>query len=494
MSRMVLVAPPWYRLMHWHSSEMPLGLCSLAGYLKGRGHEVWVLNEDLVRGGGLGEYDQKWMLEAYDEYQGLLADRGATIWQEAVEAIERLTPDVVGMTVQVGSFGSTRRVAQLFKERNPEIPVVVGGPLASIDPTGTLGVEAFDYCIQGEGEEALAELVEVLARGEEVSGVANLAFRTSQGVQVNARRSYISNLDGLPFPDRESLVGLERYPADGLGAIFTARGCPFQCTYCAASGVWERRVRYRSPGNVLEEMRMVHARYGVRRFGFKDDTFTIRKERTAELCGLIREHLPGITWSCKTRADCVDEGLVKKMAKAGCTHVEIGLESGCPEVLEQVRKGETLEQIQAAGKVFRRAGVPTLVNIIVGFPGERPDQMRQSLEAAVSMKPGRILASLLSPYPGTEIHRQLVASGELDPKTGWETYFHASGSSERLKEDPEFAETVQEVFDAVERYNRSRWRRLRSFGYLAARHPGVALARLRRHFRPGSPDKETPCP
>ena len=106
------------------------------------------------------------------------------------------------------------------------------------------------------------------------------------------------------------------------------------------------------------------------------------------------------------------------------------------------------------------------------------------------MKPGRILASLLSPYPGTEIYRQLVESGRLDPETPWETYFHASAESERLKTDPEFAAAVREIFDAVEHYNRSRWRRLRSFGYLAVRHPKTAVTRFRRYVGRGRPAEE----
>jgi radical SAM superfamily enzyme YgiQ (UPF0313 family) len=236
---------------------------------------------------------------------------------------------------------------------------------------------------------------------------------------------------------------------------------------------------------VIEEMRLLYNRFGVRRFSFKDDTFTLKRDRAAELCQLIRENFPGITWTCKTRADCVDEKLVRQMAAAGCMHVEIGLESGCPEVLERVRKGETVQQIRLAGKLLREAGIATLVNIMVGFPDESPDQMRQSLAVAMSMKPGRILASLLSPYPGTEIHRQLEESGQLRPETGWETYFHASADSNRLQKDPEFAAAVNEVLDTVEQYNSSPWRRLRSFGYLALRHPSAAWRRFRGHFRRG---------
>lgn len=483
MSRVVLVAPPWYRLMDWHSNEMPLGLCALAGYLKARGHEVCVLNADLTPENLSGEFDQQRMFDAYPGYLKLLADREAPIWRRTIEDISALNPDVLGMTVQVGSFGSVRMVAELFKQRNPDVPIVVGGPLASIDPKGTLAIGAFDYCVQGEGEETFAELVDKLASGTATDDVAGLAFRTDTGVQINARRAYIDDLDALPFPDRESLMHLDLYPARGLGSIFTARGCPFRCAYCAGAGVWGHKVRYRSPDNIISEMCLVNKRFGVRHFNFKDDTFTVKRERIAELCGLIRTKLPGITWACKTRGDCVDEKLISQMAAAGCQHVEIGLESGCPEILEQVKKGETVQQIRRAGLLFRKAGVPTMVNIIVGFPDERPDQMKRSLSVATSMKPGRILASLLSPYPGTEIHGQLVEAGKLDPKTGWETYFHASAASERLKNDADFAAAVSEVFSAVEHYNRSRWRRLRSFGHLALTHPGTAAARLRRYFK-----------
>ena len=487
MSRVVLVTPPWYRLMNWHSNEMPLGLCALAGYLNSRGHDARVLNQDFVPQAPSGEFEQKRMFEAYPQYQRLMSDPDAAIWREAVEEIERLEPEVLGMTVQVGSFGSARRVASLFKQRHPDVPVVVGGALAAIDPQGVLKFDAFDYCVQGEGEGAFAELVERLGKHADVSDVANLALRTASGLRVNERRPYIQDLDGLPFPDRDALVGLDRYPSDGLGALLTARGCPFRCTYCAASGVWGHGVRFRSPANVIAEMLLVLKRYGTRCFTFKDDTFTIKRERIAELCEMIRRELPEVNWSCKTRADCVDEKIIAQMADAGCIHVEIGLESGCPEVLQAVRKGETVEQILRAGKLFRKAGIPTLVNIIVGFPDETPDQMRQSFAVARSMKPGRILASLLSPYPGTDIHRQLVESCRLDPETPWEAYFHASAESRRLKTDPEFAAAVQEVFDAVEHYNRARWRRMRSFGYLAVRHPKTAVARLRKYVRRGRP-------
>ena len=480
MSRIILVAPPWYRLFGGSFAEMPLGLCALAGYLNARGHEARVLNADFDPRVGMREFDQHEMFRAYPEYRRVLSEPGHAMWQETVRTIEAMHPDVLGMTAQVGSFGSVRMVASLFKQHNPDIPVVVGGPMASIAPEECLAAKAFDYVVHGEGEIPLAGLVEALRDGRDPATVPGLALRRDGIVVVTERPEPIQDLDSLPVPDREALMGVQDFPSEGLGMLFTARGCPFRCAYCAASSVWGRQVRFRSVPKILEEMTIVAERWGLRRFTFKDDTFTLRRDRTRELCrGMLRQ-LPGITWSCLTRADCVDEELVRLMARAGCRHVELGLESGCPEVLEKIGKGETVEQVGRAVGWFRRAGVATALNIIVGFPGETPEQMRQSRDAALRMRPSRILVSLLAPYPGTQISRELHKVEPERPEIPWEDYFHASAASQRLKNDPAFASTTSEIFAVVERYNRSSRRRMRDFARLALRHPGIAGQRMRR--------------
>lgn len=484
MTRIVLLVPPWYRLLGGSFAEMPLGLCSLAGYLQTLGHEVQVLNADFEPNGRGGEIEQESMLARYDDYRRVMQDPEAPIWQRTLNEVEDLKPELLGMTAQVGSFGSARIIASLFRARHAEVPVVVGGPMASISPEDCLAVEAFDYVVQGEGELPFAELAAALETGADPGDIANLAFRRRERNVINPRRPEIDDLDTLPFPNREVLVHRDRYPTDALGLLFTARGCPFHCTYCAASAVWSRKVRFRSPENVLAEMASVYQRFGVRRFTFKDDTFTLKKDRIHRLCELIRGELAGVTWSCLTRADCVDEPLVRAMARAGCRHVELGLESGCPEILKVIKKGETVEQIAQAARWFRSAGIAIAVNIILGFPGETPAQMRRSFAVARDMRPARILVSLLAPYPGTEIHQTLRGQGALSSSDALEDFFHASGSSSRLHHDPDFAHAVHDILTDARRYNRSRVRRLGDLARLAIHHPGVACSRLRSRLRP----------
>lgn len=115
MSRIVLVAPPWYRLMNWHARETPLGLCSLAAYMNGQGHQACVLNQDFVADAPTGEYEQKRMFDVYDEYQRLMSDRDAPIWRDAIAELEELQPEVVGMTAQVGSFASREKAKKRLR-------------------------------------------------------------------------------------------------------------------------------------------------------------------------------------------------------------------------------------------------------------------------------------------------------------------------------------------------------------------------------------------
>ena len=185
-----------------------------------------------------------------------------------------------------------------------------------------------DFVVSGEGENVLLELVNLLSAGNrgtqaarqeggdvpDISKLGGISY-CSNGKRVHQpARRFIDDLDILPFPDREAMLGADTYTPEDSGLLMGSRGCPYNCSYCATQ-IWTRKVRYRSLPNILEEIKHVRRRYKTRQFTFKDDSFTVNRKRVVEFCSALLDENVKINWDCNTRADLVDLEMLKMMKK-----------------------------------------------------------------------------------------------------------------------------------------------------------------------------------
>lgn len=452
--KVILINPPWFVLMGMSFEEIPIGLAYLASSLRVRGHDVRLFNADAVFGGRMPTHQR--LFKRHEDYKSLLNDTRHRVWDGVKEQLRDFRPNVVGIHMKTPQYRSALNVAVIAKELNPSVKVVLGGPHPTILPEEVASQDGVDFVVAGEGEETLVELCEALEKGKDPDDIDGIVFRRNGAVVRNRSRRLIEDLDSLPFPERERIVDKRRYPAEAFGLIFTARGCPFQCTYCASHQIWTRKVRFRSPENVVAEIKHVRETYGTNYFKFSDDTFTVNMRRALRICELIISERIGIEWQCYTRADCVTEELAKAMNRAGCREALIGVESGSDRILEMTRKGETTEGIRRGIDFLKNAGVGVHVFVMMGFPTETASEVKETMEFAKSLGPISIVANILTPYPGTEVFNDAIKQGFIDEDVRYELFFHQSpvmGLSRAMTEE-EFARMKAYFIGEANRYNR----------------------------------------
>jgi radical SAM superfamily enzyme YgiQ (UPF0313 family) len=480
MAKVLLILPPWYTFLGDGFNEIPVGLCSLAGHLNRHGHEAWVYNADFSPGRRQAAGS---MHEAYQSYREEFKRFGHPVWERVREQIERMQPDVVGIHFKTGAIESVRQVARLARTVAPKCLIAVGGPHPSLMPEETAVMPEFDIIVRGEGEETLREIAD-RHPFDFMEGIAGAVFRGAEGrLNVGGPRELIEDLDALTEPDRDHLIDRELYSDFAHGIIMTARGCPFDCTYCNSKGIWTRRVRYRSPELVAAEVAHVRERFGTRYFNFRDDTFTVNRKRTLEICRLLRERVPGIAWRCDTRADCIDEELARAMRRAGCVQANIGIESGSERILKMIKKGETKEQIAQGIACLRRNRISVSAFIMLGFPTEMADDVMATMDFATRLRPDFLVLSILTPYPGTEIHEMARERGLITAELPYSDYFHQSPRMGLMDMSPEIFEALRErVFAQVDAYNRSLTRKAHRFFLIFAQNPKAAAEKFKSYF------------
>jgi len=241
----------------------------------------------------------------------------------------------------------------------------------------------------------------------------------------NPPRQLPQDLDRLPFPAHH-LYKIERYTnlqprTDGLDpharayTIITSRGCPYQCIYCSKA-VTGNTWRPRSPENVVEEWRKLVVDMRATEIGVTDDVMTLDLPRAKRICQLlIDEGLNRVPWITihGIRADNTDPELFRLMKAAGCKRVGFGVESGNQQVLDIMRKHQTIDQVRQAFVNARQAGLQTIGFFIFGLPGENEETMEDTIRLALELDPDLANFMIAAPYPGTELYQMVLDEGEL---------------------------------------------------------------------------------
>lgn len=448
MARVLLINPPWYVFLGHSSSAISTGLISLAGYLRKIGHDVAVYNPDMA--GHLYSSDLD-VLRANETYRRRMQDESDPIFQEVRARISLFRPDVVGVHAKTPSWISACRVARIAKELLPGSMTVCGGPHISCMPTDLVPASGFDYGVVGEGEIAFGQLIG--SKVEDRAAIAGLVSASSSLPGKCLPASYVQDLDGLPFDGRELIWDIGQYDKMGLGAVSTARGCPYPCEYCASHKIWTRKVRYRSAANVMQEIDYLKERFGLKYFEFCDDTFTVNTRRAIEICEALCQR-DGVRWKCTTRADCLNVELVKRMKKAGCVEVSIGVESGSVRILELIKKKETREEIAAGCKLLKQHGIPIAAFVMIGFPTETEAEAWETIRFATTLGVDSLVGSIVTPYPGTPFYDWALQHGRMPAENDWSGFYHQNQQMGLWDVPPAQArQIICKWFEAIERYN-----------------------------------------
>ncbi len=330
---------------------------------------------------------------------------------------------VIGLSCMANLLPFTILAGKALKERFPDRTIVLGGVGSkSVEDQILRRFPWIDVICRGEGELTGTDLLRTLknsggtqgqdARATDLSAVAGISYRNSRGVFHNPDRPRITDLDAIGFPAWEK-VDLKGYAGYGM---MTSRGCPYKCTFCSVAPVWNHQSYSRSPANIVAEMKYLHEHAGVCLFLFQDEFFVSGKEHVMEFCRELEATGLSLKWKAFGRVNLMDEEMMHAMADCGCLELRFGIESGSDKVLKIIKKGftaaQSLEIVPKAIPIFPR--VDTF--FVWGYPFETMEDFNQSLFQMVSfrMMGARILPSLLSLLPQTEIYRDYAANVPLE--------------------------------------------------------------------------------
>jgi len=495
-NRLLLIDPPFYRL---YKDEHPYinfcytnSLAYLAGSVKKETNwDITIYNADFYPKRGHFTYTFLTGI-GFENYLNNLKDLSAPIWNEVRATIREYDPTGIGISCKTQTFASACIVAKLVKEINKNILVIVGGPHVSLVGKEALDCPDIDAGVKGEGEKTLVELLHAIDSHQEFDKINGIMYKKDGQIVENVSREFIKDLDSLCFPHEiapEVLKNYDQYPVTAFKNIFASRGCPYNCFFCGSPKIWNRKVRFRSIENVIQEIRKLQKK-GLKRIRFDDDTFGINKKYVVDLCQALISHCPGLKWDCEMHVNLVDDEMIALMKQAGCKLIQLGIESGSNEILKQIHKNITIEQALNACEIIRKHGIQLESFFIIGFPQETEKTLHDTVTAMKKTK-CQITYSIYTPYPGTEGFEFCKKHGLIDDKFDMALYNHQSPANFFCANIPQerfrfLASEIEVLVDKInasvrKRQQPSLWKsylkKMRKFGIISRVRKGIRVLR-----------------
>lgn len=372
----------------------PLGICYLANALKAGSHEVLIVDASACKMPN----------------------------KEAVDRVLAWGAKYVGVSSTTDTIFLAAEIAKTVKSRSREAVMILGGPHLTAVPVKTMErFPEFDIGVIGEGELTVRDLIDSLIRGGDLKDVKGIAYRREGKVEVTAPREFINDLDTLPYPAWDMLpelaktykpatINYKRLPSISL---VTSRGCPGSCAFCDTK-VFGSKYRIHSSGYVLEMIRHLKERYGIKDICFYDDVFTVFKKRLTEICEGLKDERYRISWSCQARVNSVDYDMMKTMKEAGCWKISFGIESASNDVLKLMNKHIVADQSRKAVSEARRAGLDVEGYFILGFFGETKETLKMTRDFVMENDLDTALLSYFLPFPGSPAYGRVKEYGSFN--------------------------------------------------------------------------------
>jgi len=286
-------------------------------------------------------------------------------------------------------------------------PTILGGPHMEIYPEEALSYDAIDYGVIGDGWETLPEILDALRDKKDLNSIKGICYKKNGKVRFTEPRQKRVRLEDVPFPARD-LLPIDKYDTvvskkRPITSMITALGCPFRCAYCCT----DTNVRSRPAEHIVAEIEECVKKYNIKEIQFYDETFTIDKKRINKVLDLIEEKGLKFLWSVRTRVDCVDEQLLKRMAHAGCIRVNYGIESGDKQILKSINRDVSLDRIKDAVRWSKQAGITVFGFFMIGLPGETHDSIQKTLKLMLELNIDFAQLNKFVPIPNSKIYEDI---------------------------------------------------------------------------------------
>jgi magnesium-protoporphyrin IX monomethyl ester (oxidative) cyclase len=424
--KILLINPPqtFYPGSEPPAGNLPLGLMYIAAMLTKAGYQTEILDAFMTG--------------------GLFKKNGATMnvgmpFERIKQEIYGRKPDILGVA---GPFTcqmeNSVKISDLAKQVDPDILTVVGGPHVTAVPKEFLEeAKSVDIAVIGEGEYTMPEIAGYFEGKKQLNEILGIAYREDEEVKENSSRPFIRNLDELPYPAYE-LVEMERYlNPKKIGyrsfrnraiSMVTSRGCPFNCCFCSVHLHMGKSFRAHSAEYVLNHIQYVVEKFNVKNIFFEDDNLTLDLARFEAICDGLIQKKTRIGWETPNgvRADCLNMNLLQKMKKSGCRSVFFGVESGDQQILDNVIcKSLDLNRVVEVAKICKDIDLKTGAFYIIGFPGEKKENMQKTVDFALKLKRDFDVGMHLffaTPLHGTKLYEECKSKGYIQENLTWNSF------------------------------------------------------------------------
>ncbi|MFC1646570.1 B12-binding domain-containing radical SAM protein, partial [Candidatus Omnitrophota bacterium] len=371
---------------------LPLGILQLGSYVSSQFPDLGV-----------------WYLDLHIKCKLALKKQGSSlslcdfILKDLKNSLDDMRPQIVGITCAFNAFADNlHHTAALVKKLNPEAIVIAGGNYVSVYTDRAFKDDNIDYIIIGEGEVPFTRFIKDYKNG-----------RFPEGKIVN-KKIFLDEFDSFPPLDYDA-ISLEEYFQFEMSSIygnqgrtvnlFTSRGCPCRCIYCATHNVWDYGFRAQSAWNVFRQVTALKEKYGIQTFMFVEDNFVLDNNRVKDFCRLLIEHKTEVKWyPASARVNSLDEETLHLMAKAGCIRIGLAIESGTERVQKLIRKDVDLKHAKSMVECMRREKLMLEGLFVFGFPGETIDEIKETIRYASDLECDWYQLSIATPLYGTEMH------------------------------------------------------------------------------------------
>ena len=315
-------------------------------------------------------------------------------------------PDVVGITAMTMTMIDVLKTAIIVKKANENTTVVLGGPHVNLFPEETINLDKVDFLVLGEGEKIFSDFLNSIENKLLLKNISGIVFKDNNKIINTGSRSFIRDLDAIPFPARH-LVPYKKYNSllssgKVVTTIFTSRGCPYKCSFCDRPHLG-KLFRARSAMNVVDEIEEC-VNMEISDFLFYDDTFSVNKKRVIDICSEIVKRKLDIGWDIRTRVDTVDEEIIKHLKMAGCQGIHYGIEAGSKKIINILNKGISIEQSKKVFDLTRKYKIPILAYFMIGNPSETLEDIYKTFKVIKYLNPDYLHMTILTPLPGTQIY------------------------------------------------------------------------------------------
>lgn len=344
-------------------------------------------------------------------YESVSLENKDLILLNLIKETEKTEPDILAIGCWTEGVSFVREFVKIFKERNPDIKIILGGQLATFLPEKVLDfIPEADYLVRGEGELTLLELVKKISKNDKTRDILGLSYKDNGQVINNPDRPLIKVLDKLPLVDFENFAYVGKQ--EGL-QIITSRGCPCNCSYCSA-GSFYSCYRFYSPEYVVKQVKHLIDLYGIRYVSLSDDNVLCNKDRVRKLFNLLSQEDLNCELPASARIDYLNKDVLVILKNAKVPWLTIGIENIVPKVLEYYNRTQNptgyLLDVLKVSRLIEEQGIKAAFSFVVGSPVETERDMLKNLSLMKKLdKRGFwVYASILRPVPGSFLWSQYI--------------------------------------------------------------------------------------